>query len=95
MAETIESGPLCITDLFQNKSVAYFQLVITFYKLSYNFVSFVFCNFLVWVLKYFLKNEKKVEKTTPKSSILMAVGSIFFFAAPTAQNSPELHFRFL
>ena len=22
--ETIESGPLCITDLFQNKSVAYF-----------------------------------------------------------------------
>ena len=24
LAETIESGPLCITDLFQNKSVAYF-----------------------------------------------------------------------
>ena len=24
LAETIEPGPLCITDLFQNKSVAYF-----------------------------------------------------------------------
>ena len=24
LAETIESDPLCITDLFQNKSVAYF-----------------------------------------------------------------------
>ena len=26
-AETIESGPLCITDLFKNKSVAYYLLV--------------------------------------------------------------------
>ena len=25
LAETIESGPLCITDLFKNKSVAYFS----------------------------------------------------------------------
>ena len=24
LPETIESGPLCITDLFQNKSAAYF-----------------------------------------------------------------------
>ena len=24
----------------------------------------------------------------------MAVGRVFFSAAPTAQNSPELHFRF-
>ena len=24
LAQTIESDPLCITDLFQNKSVAYF-----------------------------------------------------------------------
>ena len=24
LAETLESGPLCITDLFQNKSAAYF-----------------------------------------------------------------------
>ena len=26
LAETIESDPLCITDLFQNKSVAFFCL---------------------------------------------------------------------
>ena len=25
--ETTESGPLCITDLFKNKSVAYFLLI--------------------------------------------------------------------
>ncbi len=25
----------------------------------------------------------------------MAVGRFFFFAAPTAQNNPELHFRFI
>ena len=30
LAETIESGPLCITDLFQNKSVAYFYSMIIF-----------------------------------------------------------------
>ena len=30
IAETIESGPLCITDLFQNKSVAYFFFIIIF-----------------------------------------------------------------
>ena len=28
IAETIESDPLCITDLFQNKSVAYFSFII-------------------------------------------------------------------
>ena len=38
---------------------------------------------------------QKVKKTTPKSCILMAVGRGFFSAAPTAQNSPELHFRFI
>ena len=26
LRETIESGPLCITDLFQNKSIAYFLM---------------------------------------------------------------------
>ena len=34
LAETIESGPLCITDLFQNKSVAYFQSIIIFLYFS-------------------------------------------------------------
>ena len=37
---------------------------------------------------------QKVEKTTSKSCTLMAVGSFFFSAASTAQNCPELHFRF-
>ena len=50
--------------------------------------------------KYFYENfyffcPKKVEKTTPESCILMAVGRFFFSAAPTAQNSPELYFRFI
>ena len=59
------------------------------------------CNFLVQMLEYYLKNFKlffcpqKVEKTTPKSCILMAVGSFFLSAALTAQNSPELHYRFI
>ena len=30
LAETIESGPICITDLFKNKLVAYFLLITTF-----------------------------------------------------------------
>ena len=30
LAETFESGPLCITDLFKNKSVAYFEPIIIF-----------------------------------------------------------------
>ena len=29
LRETIESGPLCFTFLFQNKSVAYFQSIFT------------------------------------------------------------------
>jgi hypothetical protein len=47
---------------------------------------------------YFLNVRKKicpqkVEKTTPKSCILMAVVCFFFSAALTAQNSPKLHFH--
>ena len=30
LGETIESGPLCTTDLFKNKSVAYFLLITAF-----------------------------------------------------------------
>ena len=33
LAETIESDPQCITDLFQNKSVAYFLFIITFLQI--------------------------------------------------------------
>ena len=39
-------------------------------------------------------SPQKVEKTSSKSCILMAVG-IFFLCSPTAQNSPELHFCFI
>jgi hypothetical protein len=40
---------------------------------------------------------QKVEKTTSKSCIPMAVGVFFLcsLGAPTAQNSPELQFRFI
>ena len=63
-------------------------------------LSFLLCNFLVRMLKYFLKNlkmlfcPKKVEKTPQK---LHTYGSweVFFSTAPTAQNSPKLHFRFI
>ena len=42
LAETIESGPLCITDLFKNKLVAYFLLQ---YKSFYNYLSSILCKF--------------------------------------------------
>ena len=44
---------------------------------------------------FFFFCPQKVEKTTPKSCILSAFGRVFFTAAPTAQTSPELHFRFI
>ena len=31
--ETIESGPLCITDLFQDKSVAYYKIFLEIFRL--------------------------------------------------------------
>ena len=38
---------------------------------------------------------QKNLKNTPKSCILMDIGSCCFFTAPTAQNSQEFHFRFI
>ena len=38
LPETIESGPLCITDLFQNKYVAYLLFLIIFYNYLYIFL---------------------------------------------------------
>ena len=35
LGETIESGPLCITDLFKNKSVAYFLLIHNCFDINY------------------------------------------------------------
>ena len=52
------------------------------------------------MLKYLLKNlemfycPQKVEKTITKVAYLWQFG-VFFSAAPTAQNIPELHFRFM
>ena len=46
LRETIESGPLCITDLFQNKSVAYFSpkqntfKIFLIFSLSTQYVTF-------------------------------------------------------
>ena len=50
--ETIESGPLCITALFQNKSVAYFQPIFISLGIFNMLLSFILCNFLVRMLKY-------------------------------------------
>ena len=99
LGETTESDPLCITDLFQNKYLAYFLLIIASNKLLY-IIRFIWCNFQCGCKNIFKKNfnffcPHKVEKTTPKSCILMAVGSFFFSAAPPTQNSPELHFCFI
>ena len=44
--------------------------------------------------KLFFALENIKKKNTSKSCILMAVGWFLFSASPTAQNSPELHFRF-
>ena len=33
LRETIESGPLCITDLFQNRSVAYFKSIFIYLRI--------------------------------------------------------------
>ena len=59
------------------------------------------CNLSVRMLKFFIKRFKK--KILPSKSLkkhpknLHTYGSweVFFSAALTAQNSPELHFRFI
>jgi hypothetical protein len=51
------------------------------------------------MLKYFQNflnfsfAHKKLKKTPQKVASLWQLGGFFFSAAPTAQNSPELHFR--
>ena len=63
--------------------------------------SFILCNFSVQTLQYFLK--KNLKKFLPTKSSknhlkkLLTYGSweFYFSAAPTAQNSPELYFRFI
>ncbi len=52
-------------------------------------LSFLLCNFL----KSFLPT--KSWKNHPKKLHTYGSWEVFFSAAPTAQNSPELHFRFI
>jgi hypothetical protein len=65
LPEIIESGPLCVTNLFQDKSVAYFDP-----KWNMYFPIFFEYIFLADPIIYFLCTQK-VEKTTPKSCILI------------------------
>ena len=59
------------------------------------------CNFSLRMLKYFLKNLKSIfcpqnlKKTPQKVAYLWQLGVFFLSAALPAQNSPELHFRFI
>ena len=59
------------------------------------------CNFSVQMLKYFYKNSKmfflptKSWKNHLKNLHTYGSWEFFFSAATTAQNSPELHFRFI
>ena len=39
--------------------------------------------------------NKRLKKTPQKVAYLWQLGMFFFSAAPTAQNSTELHFRFI
>jgi hypothetical protein len=39
--------------------------------------------------------HQKLEKTPQKAAYLWQLGVVVFSAALTAQNSPELHFRFM
>ena len=69
----------CIADLFQNKYVAYFNP-------KWNF--FHFKIFSLHLCTKSLENH-------PKKLHTYGSCEFFFSAASTAQNSPELHFRFM
>ena len=70
LTETIEQGPLCITDLFQNK--------ISPKKTGFS-----------------PQKNTSQNKNHPKKLQTYGSWNFFFSAAPTAQNSPELHFHFI
>ena len=61
-----------------------------------NNCNFILCNFSVRTLGYFKKNIdlENIKKPPQKVAYLWQLG-VFFSAAPTAQNSPELHFRLI
>ena len=89
-SETLQRQLNLTQIVLQTESVAYFWSIFiygTLYLfnifLTCYLALYVSCNFLERMLKYVLKNLKfffcpqKVEKNTPKSCILMAVGSFF------------------
>ena len=62
------------------------------------FLSFILCNFLLQTLQYifqFFFAHKKLKKPPQKVAYLWQSGGFFLSSSPTAQNSPDLHFRFI
>ena len=53
VVEIIDSGPMCITDLFQNKCLAYFNQKLNTFQNFLKNLTFMLCNFLVRTLQYF------------------------------------------
>ena len=71
-----------------------------FPKKFFFFFTFFLCNFSVRTLQcfqifFFFFDHKKLKKTPQKVAHNWPKGVFFFSAAPTAQTSPELHFRFM
>ena len=95
LPETIVSGLLFITDLFQNKSVAYFWLIIFFHNFFHISLSSSLCNFSVRMLKSFLKKcPWKHKKADLKSSILMAVWLFISLCSPNCPKHPRTEYPF-
>ena len=94
----IEWGLLCITDLFQNNSVVYFdpKEVLSHFFFEFFFV-FMLVTFSVRTQEYFKRRFFLPIKSwinLPKKLHTYGSWEVFFSAAPTAKNSPELHFRY-
>ena len=107
-SETLQRQLNLTQIVLQTESVAYFWSIFI-YGTLYLFNIFlpcylalyVSCNFLERMLKYVLKNFKffflptKSWKEHPKKLHTYGSWEFFYFAAPTAQKNPELHFCFI
>ena len=85
VSETINSGPMFITDLFQNKDLAYFNP-------KWNILHFFQFFFATMFLFLFFM---KAQKTVLKSSILICHFFLSLSATPTAKSSQELNIHFI
>ena len=62
-------------------------------------ISFILCNFLVWMLKYFFKKlkfifaHKKWKKPPHKAAYLWQLG-VFFLCSPDCPKEPRTSFQF-